>query len=101
MAVDVSSLTVDNLTPEIMTQMNRDEIAAFKAKLTPEQLQILADKLGGSQAAPPDDENAVATPETSTFVVDVAQIPAEQVTANTSNPETPTEQKGPIVFGRR
>lgn len=100
MAVDVSTLTIDNITPEIMSQMGPNEIAAFKAKLTPEQLQSLADKFGGSQAAPPEDENAPAQPQTTTFVVNPTEAAAAAPQQSASSGQ-PTEQKGPILFGRR
>lgn len=100
MAVDVNTLTIDNITPEIMAQMSPSEITAFKAKLTPEQIQGLADKFGGSQAAPPEDENAlVSQPAQTTFVVDPTQVAATPATPSSS--DKPMEQKGPIVFGRR
>lgn len=102
MAVDVNSLTIDNITPEIMAQMGPSEIAAFKAKLTPEQMQSLADKFGGSQAAPPEDENPpVQTATQTNFVVTQAEASAPAPTPTPSGSDKPMEQKGPVVFGRR
>lgn len=95
MTIDVNTLTVNDLTPEIMAQMGPAEIAAFKAKLTPEQIQALADKLGGSQVVPPEmPEEQVATPNGANTVV-------KEEPMATPQPVNPTEQKGPIIFGRK
>lgn len=95
MTIDVNTLTVNDLTPEIMAQMGPAEIAAFKAKLTPEQLQALADKLGGSQIVPPDmPEDQIAALRGNNTVA------AEEPVA-TAQPVNPTEQRGPVVFGRK
>lgn len=95
MAIDVNTLTVNDLTPEIMAQMGPADIAAFKARLTPEQLQALADKLGGSQIVPPDmPEEQVVTSNTVNVVTAGEPVPAPQ-------PVNPTEQRGPVIFGRK
>ena len=108
MAVDVNSLTVENITPEIMAQMGPSEIAAFKAKLTPEQIQSLADKFGGSQVAPPEDAGATPVNANPSFVVSPAEVQqtaeanaSAAAQAATTNKGAPSEQKGPITFGRK
>ncbi|MDE5630966.1 MAG: hypothetical protein K2G03_07235 [Bacilli bacterium] len=95
MTIDINTLSVNDLTPEIMAQMGPAEIAAFKAKLTPEQIQALADKLGGSQIVPPEmpEEQMAALKGNSNTVV-------EETTA-AQQPVNPTEQRGPVVFGRK
>lgn len=97
MTIDINSLTVNDLTPEIMAQMSSSDIAAFKAKLTPEQMQALADKLGGSQIIPPEmsEQELAALRGTST------STPVDN--SNSVNVEVvnPTTQKGPVVFGRK
>ncbi len=95
MNIDINTLTVNDLTPEIMAQMGPAEIAAFKAKLTPEQIQALADKLGGSQIAPPD------MPKGPAVTSSVVNTPVVEQATPVSQPANPTEQKGPIVFGRK
>lgn len=99
MAIDVNSLTINNITPEIMSQMSKEEIEAFKAKITPEQMQALADKMGGSGTPAPEmsEEEIKALKSNS---------PITNATDNTENisnvtMEKPTEQKGSITFGRK
>lgn len=97
MTTDFSSLTVDDLTPEIMAQMGPSDIAAFKAKLTPEEIQALAEKLGSSTAASPE----VPGEDIEMPSIAASSSEDENTEEGEEASETPTTQTGPVIFGRK
>ena len=97
MTIDIDSLTINDLTPEIMAQMSPSDIAKFKARLTPEQMQTLADKMGGSQIVPPE-----MSPEEIAALQGNGEKNIQNNAATVSaQPINPTVQKGSVIFGRK
>lgn len=93
MQIDISTLTVDNITAEIMQAMTPDQIAAFKSKVTEEDLMKLMDKMGGSSVP-----GRELTPEEIAELegLNTVEEPNEAPQAESS---APTTQVGPITFG--
>lgn len=97
MNIDINSLTVENITREIMDSMNDEQIKEFKERLTPEEKNKLQKRFGGSTMASLDEEmnvkNSVSSTKTNTNTNDSSpqQIPfislsgLKNISANSSS----------------